>query len=92
MALDKTTGMALAMAAASMFALAPTIASAADEMAASVHCYGINSCKGKNDCKTVNNSCKGQSSCKGKAFLNVSSEKECADKGGKVEAEKSKGM
>lgn len=92
MALDKATGIALAVAAASMFTMAPTVASAAGDKEASVHCYGINSCKGKNDCKTAGNSCKGQSSCKGKAFLNVSSEQECTEKGGKIEAEKSKGM
>jgi len=49
-----------------------------------VHCYGINSCKGKNDCKSATNSCKGQSACKGNGLLNVSSEEECTEKGGKV--------
>jgi len=79
----KTTGVAMAMAAAGLFSIAPMSATMADSMeGGKVHCYGINACKGKNDCKTANNSCKGKSSCKGKGFLNVSSEKECMDKGG----------
>jgi len=79
---NKTTGIALAVAAAGMFALAPMTTTVADE--GKVHCYGINGCKGKNDCKTANNACKGKSSCKGKGFLNVSSEEECEKAGGKV--------
>ena len=82
MKMNKTTGVALAVAAAGMFALAPMTATVADE--GKVHCYGINSCKGKNDCKTANNACKGKSSCKGKGFLNVSSKEECEKAGGKL--------
>ncbi|WP_455221117.1 BufA2 family periplasmic bufferin-type metallophore [Kaarinaea lacus] len=81
---NRTTGVALAVAAAGMFALAPMTVTVADEDEGKVHCYGINSCKGKNDCKTANNACKGKSSCKGKGFLNVSSEEECEKAGGKV--------
>jgi len=89
----KTAGVAMAMAAAGLFSLAPMSSTlAADEMMdmdgkeAKVHCYGINSCKGKNDCKTAKNSCKGKSACKGKGFLNVSSEEECQEKGGKTDS------
>ena len=85
----KTTGIALAVAAAGMFAMAPMSVVTADE--GKVHCYGINGCKGKNDCKTANNACKGKSACKGKGFLNVSSKEECEKAGGKVE-EKSDSM
>ena len=89
----KTAGVAMAMAAAGLFSMAPMSSSMADDMSHmeknkdKVHCYGINSCKGKNDCKSANNSCKGKSACKGKGFLNVSSNEECAEKGGKVEEE-----
>ena len=77
----KTTGVALAIAAAGMFAMAPMTVVAGEE--AKVHCYGVNSCKGKNDCKTANNACKGKSSCKGKGFLTMTKE-ECDKAGGKV--------
>ncbi len=91
MKLNKTTGVALAVAAAGMFAMAP-IASADADKDAKVHCYGINGCKGKNDCKSATNACKGQSACKGKGFLNVSSSKECEEKGGKLEHMEKKEM
>lgn len=77
----KTTGIALAIAAAGMFAIAPmTVVADSD---AQVKCFGVNQCKGKNDCKTANNACKGKSSCKGKGFLKMSQE-ECDKAGGKV--------
>jgi uncharacterized membrane protein len=77
----KTTGVALAIAAAGMFTLAPmTVVAGSD---AKVHCYGVNKCKGNNDCKTANNACKGKNSCKGQGFVAVS--KDTCDKiGGKV--------
>jgi len=78
----KTTGIALAIAAAGMFAIAPMTV-VADDMDANVKCFGVNQCKGKNDCKTANNACKGKSACKGKGFLKMSKE-ECDKAGGKV--------
>lgn len=79
-----TTSVALAVAAAGLFALAPIASHAAGE--AKVHCYGINNCKGQNDCKSLFSSCKGQSECKGKGFKDVTL-KECRDMGGKLESE-----
>jgi hypothetical protein len=78
----KLTGLVLAAAAAGLFAGTPATVAAAE--AGKVHCLGINGCKGKSDCKTASNACKGQNACKGKG-MTVTSEKECADKGGKVE-------
>lgn len=78
----KTTNVALAVAAASMFAFAPmaTVQAGSDS---NVHCYGVNKCKGNNDCKSASNACKGQSSCKGQGFVGMS--KAACDKvGGKV--------
>lgn len=78
----KTTNVALAVAAASMFAFAPmaTVQAGSGE---NVHCYGVNKCKGNNDCKSASNACKGQSSCKGQGFVAMS--KNACDKiGGKV--------
>ena len=78
----KSTGIALAVAAAGIFAMAPMSATIAGE--GKVHCYGINACKGKNDCKSANNACKGKGSCKGQGFLSMSSKEECEKAGGKV--------
>lgn len=76
------TGIGLAVAAASIFAMAPVSAEEAGEEA-QIHCYGVNACKGQNDCKTAENACKGQAVCKGHGFLAMT-EKECAEKGGTV--------
>ena len=78
------SAIAMASAAAALFAIgAPlTVAHAADDM--SVHCSGINSCKGTSDCKTAKNECKGQNSCKGMGWNTKASAKECTAAGGSV--------
>jgi hypothetical protein len=78
------SAIAMASAAAALFAIsAPiTVAHAADDM--SVHCSGLNSCKGTSDCKTAKNECKGQNSCKGMGWNKKASAKECTSAGGKV--------
>ncbi len=58
----KATGLALAIAAASMMGAATV--NAAPSSSADVHCYGVNVCKGHNDCKISGNACKGQNDCK----------------------------
>ena len=77
------SAIAMASAAAALFAMgAPlTVAHAADDM--SVHCSGINSCKGTSDCKTAKNECKGMNSCKGQGFKEMSA-KACAAAGGSL--------
>lgn len=79
------SAIALASAAAALFALSATMTTtvhAADDM--SVKCSGVNSCKGSSDCKTAKSSCKGHNSCKGQGWVTKASEKECTDAGGKV--------
>jgi len=78
------SAIAIASAAAALFAMgAPlTVAHAADDM--SVHCSGINSCKGTSDCKTAKNECKGMNSCKGQGWNSKASAKECTAAGGTV--------
>ncbi|MGH8605737.1 MAG: BufA2 family periplasmic bufferin-type metallophore [Gammaproteobacteria bacterium] len=86
MSTSKQTGVALALAAAGLFATAPTaIAQEAEGAAAAepVHCYGVNACKGQNDCKTAKNACKGTVACKGQGFVAISKE-DCDAKGGTV--------
>jgi hypothetical protein len=63
------TVLALAAAAAVMFATVSVNAVAADE--GKVKCEGVNACKGQSSCKTAKNSCKGQNSCKGAGFLEL---------------------
>lgn len=82
----KLTGVALAVGAASMFALAPAFADDASTSAPMVHCKGGNACKGQGSCKSADNSCKGQNSCKGKGMSQMSKE-DCEKAGGTVVTE-----
>jgi hypothetical protein len=70
----KTTGAAIATAAALLFSTLATGTASAEE--AKVQCTGVNSCKGQSACKSANNSCKGMNSCKGQGFLELT-KKEC---------------
>lgn len=79
----KLSNIAIATAAASMFAMAvPMTASAGED---NVQCHGVNSCKGTSACKTANSSCKGLNACKGQGFLELS-KADCDDQGGTTEA------
>lgn len=81
----KTTGMALATAAALLFgSVAVTTAHAED---AKVKCQGANACKGKSACATATSSCQGQNSCKGKGYVMLT-KSECDAAKKKNEAEK----
>src|SRR3954467_14940578 len=68
MSARKTT-LALAAAAAVMFATISVNAAAADE--GKLKCEGVNACKGQSSCKSATNACKGQNSCKGAGFLEL---------------------
>lgn len=78
------SGIAIASAAAALFAFGMTapVAQAADMPM--VKCAGINSCKGHSDCKTAKNDCKGMNSCKGQGWVSKASVEECTAAGGKV--------
>ncbi len=58
-------GLAIASAAAGLFAMSATVSTAFAADEAKVACAGANACKGKSDCKTAKNACKGQNACKG---------------------------
>ncbi|MDI1252694.1 hypothetical protein [Thermomonas sp.] len=86
------TGATLAMLAAGLALSTPanaaggkdkSMAKAAVDQVALVHCSGVNQCKGHNDCKTAANACKGQGSCKGQGFVGATAAA-CGDVGGKV--------
>ena len=70
MRMRKLTGIALATAAAGMFAM--TAAGPVSAQAAKVKCEGVNGCKGQGDCKGAKNACKGQASCKSQGFKEMS--------------------
>lgn len=76
----KISGVALAAAAATMFAIAPINASAAS----SGKCIGGNGCKGQSACATATTSCAGQNSCAGKGWVK-STKAECDANGGTFE-------
>lgn len=75
----RITGLALAAAAATLFATAPMTASAAESKEG--HCMGVNACKGKSDCKTAHNACEGKNACKGKGMV-MMDEETCEQMGG----------
>ena len=79
----KISGVALAAAAPTMFAIAPMNATAAEHKAGK--CTGINSCKGSSACATATTSCAGQNSCKGQGWVKAT-KAECEEKGGKFES------
>jgi len=76
MKVNKLTGIALATAAAGMFAV--MAAGPAAAQAAKVKCEGVNACKGLSACKgeksasREKSSCKGLNACKGQGFTEMS--------------------
>ena len=84
--MKKQAGVIIAAAVGALFATSGFAGSApSDAKAAEVKCMGVNACKGQGACKTAANACKGQNSCKGTGVMMVATEKDCTDKGGKVE-------
>ena len=77
----KTSGVAIAMTAAALLAIAP-VAANAGEMG---KCMGANACKGQSSCKTATSSCKGMNSCKGHGFLEMS-KAQCEEAGGEYQS------
>ena len=84
--ITKSTGAAIALAAAS---LAGCASFSGGEQAANastdVKCYGVNKCKGHNDCKTATNACKGHAACKGQGFIKMPASS-CDHVGGTVKS------
>jgi hypothetical protein len=79
------SGATLAVAAFALAASGAVSPASAKKAAKPVHCVGVNACKGMAACKTANNSCKGMNSCKGQGWVEETSAKACAAKGGTVE-------
>lgn len=83
-AMKALSGAALAVAAAGLFLSGTAAVVAADTKEAKIQCAGINACKGKSDCATATSACHGQNACKGQGWVKMT-EKQCLEKGGKVE-------
>jgi hypothetical protein len=83
---DTLKGAAIAASVAGLFAASTLASPAAHAKAATkvVKCSGANECKGKGGCKGAGNECKGKNGCKGKGWVDMKTDKECTDKGGKV--------
>jgi hypothetical protein len=62
-------GIALATAAAAVFASVPALDAVAAD--AKIKCDGGNACKGKSECHTATNACAGQNGCKGKGYVSL---------------------
>ena len=78
----KASGIALAAAAAAMFAVAPMSASAGEKGG---RCFNMNSCKGSSACATATTSCAGQNSCAGQGWVKRT-KTDCEGAGGNFEA------
>ena len=78
----KISGIALAAAAATIFAVAPMSASAGSEKG---KCFDVNSCKGTSACATATTSCAGQNSCAGQGWVKRT-KMDCEEAGGKFES------
>ena len=81
---QKLTGIALATAAAAVFAAGAMMSTVVQADDAKVHCSGINSCKGTSECKSAKNDCKGHNACKGQGWVTKDSAKDCEAAGGTV--------
>lgn len=78
------SGVAIASAAAALFAIGATVttqAQAAED--GTVKCAGVNTCKGTSDCATAKSECKGHNSCKGQGWVKKT-DAECKAAGGTV--------
>ncbi len=84
---NRMTGLALAAAAAAIFATAPLTATADAHEGGEAQgkCIGGNACKGQSACATANSSCAGQNACKGQGWSKTT-EAECDEAGGTFES------
>ena len=78
------SGVALASAAAALFALGAVVTVPAQAADGGVKCAGVNTCKGTSECKTAKSDCKGHNGCKGQGWVTKKDAAECTAAGGKV--------
>lgn len=80
----KKSGLAIATAAAALFATGAVVVPAQAADAGFVKCSGINGCKGTSECKTATSGCKGHNACKGQGWVKKDTAEACTGAGGKV--------
>ena len=83
---NRAKGAVIAATVAGLFVAKGAFAQAyrnAEELAAKVHCEGVNQCKGQSACKGAGHECAGKNECKGKGWIAMSAA-DCKAKGGKV--------
>ena len=85
--MKSSKGVLIATAVAGLFLANATMAMAAEEKKAegTVKCAGGNACKGHGACAGAGHDCAGKNECKGKGMVKTQTDKECTEKGGKVE-------
>lgn len=90
---DRASGAALAVLAATLFTAIPFQSRAHsdseddhghDSGATNGKCVGGNSCQGQSACKTANSQCAGQNACNGQGFT-ITTEAACNEAGGDFE-------
>ncbi len=83
---NRAKGVLIAATVAGMFVAKGASAQAyrnAEDLAAKVHCEGVNGCKGQSACKGAGHECAGKNDCKGKGWIAMSAA-DCKTKGGTV--------
>jgi hypothetical protein len=78
------SGVAIASAAAALFAVGASVTSQAQAAEdGTVKCAGVNTCKGTSECATATSGCQGQNGCKGQGWVKRTAA-ECKAAGGTV--------
>ena len=83
MKLAKTSGPAIALAAAALLIGGSVTTSVVHADLTQVPCAGLNACKGQSACKTASSACKGLNACKGQGFV-MKTKAACRYLGGKI--------
>jgi hypothetical protein len=78
----KIAGMAVAAAAAMLFASGCASTGTGSGSMAKVKCAGVNACKGHGECKSTTNGCRGQNACGRQGWVFMESKNDCTAAGG----------
>ncbi|MEQ1880516.1 MAG: hypothetical protein ABL878_06030 [Burkholderiales bacterium] len=78
----KIAGLAVAAAAAMLFASGCASTGGGMGSTAKMKCAGANACKGQGECKAASNGCKGQNACGRQGWVFMESKADCTAAGG----------
>ena len=82
--ITKSTGAALAIAAASLVGCTGYATDKSASATNDVHCYGVNKCKGTGACGGKGHGCAGGNSCAGQGYLSIDKDTCLKIKGGSL--------